>query len=1487
MFQSLLKKASEALESESVQSVLSQASAQATAAQSAIAGRLSPSVSGNVGPTQTPPAAHGDEFGEAASGFEAAATDSERIEALAIALEKLRASHQNVVAENNSLKKNNTSLETQLKDLRLKAKLKITQLQRELDSFKNVTSSSTTTSSATATPAGTAPASPNKASHPMASPDLNIAVKRNPADVEMIESLQQKVESLTVQLSAAAKPAPSENPDLFTLREQVASLTQELVSLKSSEPIPSAPTEISVNGHQSVATLSDSSSDTIVREKVAKIVFLEAQQSELQGKLDVVEATLLDRDVALSQLTIERDGLLVQIQDAKSTAYTLRDLEGILAAKEELLTEGNTQREQLQARLTELKKDALTAQTSWEVAKRGIEADAQSAVEVLKRDLEAATRIAQGELEGANCNLKAELSRLETQLFERDAQLGVLEAQLTDRTVHVDALETQLVDREAKLAKVAAHAAKLELEAQTLQTDLAAHRTRAQNLEDTNETLMVSHQRAASDARRASDATTVKNETQEMLEAAVKEKQALKQTLGAAEEALRSAEGQGEDLAKQVAGLEATVNDLQRNGQASNVRCAEVAAEWRQARAELDEATSVVAELKAEVSAATEAKKKAEKLVAELEVDLLGLRKDREDVCGRVRLLETEISTMKVDLERTKAQLSEQISAREKADACVVELETSLVASQDELKKVETSMASAQSTTEFDSQKQELSVVMKSITKLTAAKDSAESELAVLKNQLATSKTEILDMEAEISKLKKEAVASSHRITEVSFTNDSLKTELSIAKSEASVLKEVLQKKDQDLLDLNGRISVVSKAAEESEVGKSFLMDEQIMDLKLQIANRQKEVATLQESLHRAQAEFERGAKENDDKIRKLKGLLGQASKTLQESKKTSAEKDTELERLTSEVDILNRAVQNLQALEREQKSTIERLMEEVQDEKEIAFMRSTDMAELVRVKSEFQSYKVRAHTALQQSSTNTFEAKVVELEEINTKLMREKMDARQEISALNERVQLTSTELNVALDQLSIFETQIKRYEGSSRELSLLRHEVDACNRRIETEQKLHEEALRSKDTYYRNSIDLIKQENQRDMALLQDILNSKEVDIKSLHHAVENLRGEVSAAKQESVRAIMDANRAKATAAQASAVVAQAGLGSVGPGAAGIVSPVGGAVGGGFFASMTSPGPASASVGHYSPASSRRESVALNHGARESFADLMMGTRRGSTENAFGFVGVGGVGGAVKERELLMNFEKVSELLVEAEEQIKRLMDQEKLLKEEIRKFERSEKRNELLIQKQNVEYLKNIVLSFLETDSKEQLLPVVAKVLELSPDEVKRVQATKDIKQRRTSMPQIICSTTTHVVRTIQQVELDGKLVSHVTIATTKTVKHHVTANPPMEVFASAFSAPASIVTAGLVPISASMDSGTPVPPSSLTVDGTSLAAFDSFDDVHLDVHKLVASPDFPIPPIIPPSVIVLPNMLATEEVDSSFKRMAIEIESFFHR
>ena len=59
---------------------------------------------------------------------------------------------------------------------------------------------------------------------------------------------------------------------------------------------------------------------------------------------------------------------------------------------------------------------------------------------------------------------------------------------------------------------------------------------------------------------------------------------------------------------------------------------------------------------------------------------------------------------------------------------------------------------------------------------------------------------------------------------------------------------------------------------------------------------------------------------------------------------------------------------------------------------------------------------------------------------------------------------------------------------------------------------------------------------------------------------------------------------------------------------------------------------------------------------------------------------------------------------------------------MKEELRKLDRLEKRQDL-----SVEYLKNVVLKFFESNpaDREPLIPVISTILQLSPDEVQSLK------------------------------------------------------------------------------------------------------------------------------------------------------------------
>ena len=94
-----------------------------------------------------------------------------------------------------------------------------------------------------------------------------------------------------------------------------------------------------------------------------------------------------------------------------------------------------------------------------------------------------------------------------------------------------------------------------------------------------------------------------------------------------------------------------------------------------------------------------------------------------------------------------------------------------------------------------------------------------------------------------------------------------------------------------------------------------------------------------------------------------------------------------------------------------------------------------------------------------------------------------------------------------------------------------------------------------------------------------------------------------------------------------------------------------------------------------------------------------------------------------SLKTEKAMRQLEHTTELLHEGEATNARLVEQTKLLKEEIRRLERNKEREQHVA---NCEYLKNVVMKFLApqpkvNDERPQLIPILTTMLRLGPDEV----------------------------------------------------------------------------------------------------------------------------------------------------------------------
>ncbi|KAJ3333302.1 GRIP and coiled-coil domain-containing protein 2 [Blyttiomyces sp. JEL0837] len=613
--------------------------------------------------------------------------------------------------------------------------------------------------------------------------------------------------------------------------------------------------------------------------------------------------------------------------------------------------------------------------------------------------------------------------------------------------------------------------------------------------------------------------------------------------------------------------------------------------------------------------------------------------------------------------------------------------------------------------------------------------DSQGTESALRISELESMVETLRTAAAESVREKDNAAQAQQEVTQLKEANAKLQATIDGKDNDLKTKESDVKAKETELLELRAKLDQLQEAHANAASERNFSVEEQLTDYKIQIANRQKELAAMTESYQKSQTEWDKQLRDQEEKIKKLKGLLGQASKSLQESKRTQSEKDTELEQLRHAINELKQSNADLKSLTKEYETRIDRCERELDDEKEIFTIKLAEMEkqaydaqqETANIKAEFQSFRIRAHAALQQNSAGASEERVNELEESLRSHIKAKSELEKTLAANQERSQELQSELTAAVEQLMALEKQNKRIESSSREIMLLRQDLESANRRIELEKEMAAEALKTKDLHWSNALETERKETRKKIQLLEEQLSLKQNELTSLSAISEKLSNDIATYRNEVSKLQAEADRAKSAAAAAAAAVATSG---------GIFTNFGGSgaerSGGGFFSTPPSmqTSQSNLDLNNMPKVSSPRISTSSSRPQNLSFAELLSR----SSLDLGGSASPGGtlLSSNLKEKELSMKFEQISEMLAEAEIENQKLQEQERILKEEIRELERKERRSETLIKQQNVEYLKNVLLSFLETEIKEPLIPVIAKVLELSPDETRRLKQALAVAQ-----------------------------------------------------------------------------------------------------------------------------------------------------------
>ncbi|OZJ05759.1 hypothetical protein BZG36_01269 [Bifiguratus adelaidae] len=512
----------------------------------------------------------------------------------------------------------------------------------------------------------------------------------------------------------------------------------------------------------------------------------------------------------------------------------------------------------------------------------------------------------------------------------------------------------------------------------------------------------------------------------------------------------------------------------------------------------------------------------------------------------------------------------------------------------------------------------------------------------------------------------------------------------------AEVAEEQVRRLEREVEGLRLRGGTSSGATTPTKHGD----DDKVKDLRLQHANQQSEVSRLQELLNKRTAERDAIKSEYEEKIKKMKGIFAQASKSLDDYRARLSSKDTEMADLKAHAERLETQLQQLGEGNTDQQKHLARFRTEVASQQASLNARIEDLESQLAsanqrhesIKLEYDQYRKRAHALLEEKSMQRVDlAQAAELE-ARIKGMEEEIKnhktnhASAEVAL--ERARKEGHSLKIQSLDLQETIRKLKQYESLYHTIKDERDDLQDSKRRAQREA---DNALAAKEEEFQTALQDLRRR-------LQQSVEANSERTAQLKKEIERLNDKVMQLEQRNAE-LRDAMKVpNGRSVQSS--------GSEGePSPKRIASPIGVA-----NSSQDTPtagesvsdafeedrylsyGPNYASL---SDLLTNNEPATPKAAQHESDSDIFS-----SIANILGHTHKPTQPDDTRIRELEQKLHHLVELLDESESTF---------LKEEIRKMDSFDKRQNL-----NMEYLKNVILKFLGAEHREPLVPVLSKLL-----------------------------------------------------------------------------------------------------------------------------------------------------------------------------
>jgi len=481
----------------------------------------------------------------------------------------------------------------------------------------------------------------------------------------------------------------------------------------------------------------------------------------------------------------------------------------------------------------------------------------------------------------------------------------------------------------------------------------------------------------------------------------------------------------------------------------------------------------------------------------------------------------------------------------------------------------------------------------------------------------------------------------------------------------------------------------------------NFVLIEQAKDLQIQVRNRNEQITGLQQQISTLTADLDKAKRDHEEKGKKMKSVLTALRAKLDASNEKLQETEQEMEQLKHRLESESHEKQQLDGNTQHLQAEIERLQRTQRDEQELRMQAEVDAQakvasaerELLNFKTEFQKYKVKAAAALTGQRNDALEERIGELEQDLVQARKDLLDKTTSLEEASERIREIEGELSQALDRIEMLDGKLK--EGERFRFVLEQRAKDAQDRAKvwDVEKESLEKAMQIKIEATQQQVDLLKQELEKLRSSQTAAVVQKEEELKSIRAISEQLTVQLETVKADARKReteLLEARRAS-TSAGTPSVQRQ----SIDKPPRQPATPTQRNHSSGLVALqellMGPPTPTAETPRTPGSANPTRDSVPI-----EEF-------------NAM-------------EKKLTVQIQQLSELLSEGEKEMQRMVAQEKILKEAIRNLEGSEKRAGM-----NIEYLKNIVMRFVETSQQDRvkLVTVLTQVLALTQEEAARIK------------------------------------------------------------------------------------------------------------------------------------------------------------------